>query len=103
MGLLLTAPGLSGAARRDVDRRLHRRIENVIPKGFVPPSVRARRPARYFVRLREPAVAQQVVVAEATGRTLSKQAQSEIRSEALASQASALAAARQAGGKVAFR
>ena len=101
--LAVSGSGLSVAAPPDADPRLRRRAENLIPDGFVPASVRARRPSRYFVLLRGPSVAERVLDAQGTGQTLSRVEQARVRSEALGSQSSALQAAQRAGGRVVFR
>lgn len=103
LALLLTAPGFSGATRLDVDRRLQRRSESVLPDGFVPAAVLARRPARYVVTLKAPSVAQRVLGAKAAGGRLSSSAQQSAYDDALGSQSGALQAARRAGGEVVYR
>ncbi|HEX9124609.1 MAG TPA: S8 family serine peptidase [Actinomycetota bacterium] len=85
----------AGASAAPGGRQLRER--RALPKGFVPAVARADRPARYFVQMKAPSMA------EIGGTRLAPAAQSRAVDTALGSQEAAIGQARSLGGTIVFR
>lgn len=100
IALIAALPGLSSASRDGQLGRFNRRAETSgPPKGFVPAVAAASAVSRYFVVMKAPAVADRM---RAAG-TMTPLAEHDAKVQALASQASAIAQATSAGGRIVFR
>ncbi len=94
------ANALAGDSGSQAGRASLRTTETALPAGYMPAAIRQQQLGRYFVVMKAPAVADRI---RAEGGNLSKTAQVATAEAARASQAAALAQAKQTGGQVVFR